>query len=107
MTEFPAYDPKTHTVEDENPTVRVDLWCECGGLWSQIDPVSHVLPQIKDFAEKHSGEGHGPTTAKKSLAEREARREASFRAAGRQSEYKAKKRTAPAGSGFDWTMGSK
>lgn len=105
--EAPAYDPKVHTVEDDNPTVLVEMWCLCGGLWTQIDPVSHVLPQIEDFQSKHSGDGHGRTTAKKALLEREVRREASFRAAGRQSEYESKKRTAPAGSGFDWTKGSK
>lgn len=98
--EVPAYDPAAHTVED-NPTVAVDLYCACGGLFRQVDPVTHVLPQIEDFRVKHTGEGHGPTTAKKSLTEREARRKAGFRMAGRQAEYEPKEHEGD-GSGFDW-----
>ncbi len=99
----PPYDPASHSVED-NPMVSVELYCVCGGVFRQIDPVDHVLFQIEDFRVKHSGKGHGVTDGKKALVERELRREAAFRAAGRQSEYKAKKH-APGGVGFDWSKG--
>lgn len=99
-TEVPAYDPAVHTTED-NPTVLLEMYCECGEVRRFIDPVTHQLTQVADFRAKHSGTGHGPTTAKKSLAEREARRKAGFRMAGRQAEYEPKDYTAE-GPGFDW-----
>lgn len=104
--EVPAYDPTVHTVEGGNPPVRVGLWCSCGGVLRQTDPVSHVLPQLVDFRERHSGSGHQPTTPENSAAEREARREAGFRAAGRQDEYEPKSRDLSGAPAIDWTQGA-
>lgn len=101
MSDFPLYDPAKHSL-DENPVVRLSMYCSCGGLFTQIDPVSHCLPQIEDFQQKHSGKGHGVASPKDSLTEREARREAGFRMAGRQAEYKPKKHNVPAEAGFNW-----
>lgn len=99
-TEVPLYDPGVHTL-GVNELVRLELYCLCGGLFRQVDPVSHVLPQIEDFRVKHAGDGHGVTSAKKSLAEREARRKAGFRMAGRQAKYEPKEHEGD-GPGFDW-----
>lgn len=103
--EVPVYDPGVHTA-GENPVVRLEVYCECGGLLRQTDPVSHVLPQLRDFESRHHGPGHGPATAEESLTEREARREAGFRAAGRQDEYEPKEHPV-GGVGFDWTIEEK
>lgn len=104
--EPPLYDPAVHDT-DTDPVVRLAMYCACGGVFAQVDPVSHCLPQIADFREKHSGKGHGAASPKVALAEREARREAGFRAAGRQAEYKPKRRSASDGPGFDWTKKDK
>ena len=100
--EVPAYDPGVHTVE-ENPVVRLELWCSCGRGHRQVDPVSHCLPQIADFRAKHSGDGHGPASPQDAVAEREARREAGFRAVGRQAEYERKEHDVEGATAFDWT----
>ncbi|MBW0088226.1 hypothetical protein I4I73_03220 [Pseudonocardia sp. KRD-184] len=97
----PPYDPAVHT-PDDNPTVLLEMYCECGDVRRFVDPVSHVLPQLAGFQAQHAGDGHGPTTAKKSLAEREARRKAGFRMAGRQAEYQPKEHEGE-GAGFDWS----
>lgn len=102
MTDAPAFDPAVHTLED-NPTVLLQMWCQCGMTHRQTDPVSHVLPQLDWFRAQHSGEGHGPTTADDALAEREARREAGFRAIGRKGDYRPKTYATPDGDSFDWT----
>jgi hypothetical protein len=99
--EAPPYDPAVHTLED-NPTVLVELWCACGVAHRQVDPVTHVAPQVAGFAARHSGPGHWSVPGEQALAEREARREAGFRAAGRQDEYEARTPTEPR-AGFDWT----
>lgn len=107
MTDGPQlYDPAVHDT-DTDPVVRVAMYCACGGVFAQVDPVSHCLPQIADFRAKHSGKGHGAASPKVALAEREARREAGFRAAGRQDEYERKSRSAPSEPGFDWTKKGK
>lgn len=106
MSDAPLYDPKLHSVED-NPTVRLGLYCACGGLWTQVDPVSHCLPQIEDFQQRHPGKGHGPVSPLECLEEREARREAGFRAAGRKDEYKPKAHKIPKDEGFDWSKKGK
>lgn len=101
-TEVPAYDAGVHT-EDENPVVLLEMFCLCGEVRRFVDPVTYVQVQVADFREKHGGDGHGPTTAKKALTEREARRKAGFRMAGRQAEYEPKEHEGE-GSGFDWAV---
>lgn len=106
MVDAPLYDPSVHTLED-NPAVRLELYCECGGLlrWGGADGdrLSNVLVQLRDFESRHHGPGHGPVPAAEALAEREARREASFRAAGRQAEYEPKAHDPGSGDAFEWT----
>lgn len=101
--EVPLYDSAVHRLED-NPLVRLEAYCECGGLlrWGP-DPVSHVAPQLHGFEAEHHGPGHGPVTAKKALAEREARRKAGFRMAGRQAEYTPKEHDLGTGETTEWT----
>lgn len=101
--EVPVYDAGIHTL-GENPMVRLEVYCECGGLlrWGP-DPVSHVVPQLRDFESRHHGPCHSPVTAAESLAEREARREAGFRAAGRQHEYEPKEHDLGSGVTTEWT----
>lgn len=103
VVEVPIYDPGVHTL-GVNEVVRLEVYCLCGGLlrWGP-DPVSHVLPQLRDFESKHHGVGHGPASAEESLAEREARREAGFRAAGRQHEYEPKEHHPGSGETTEWT----
>lgn len=104
-TSPPPYDPAAHTVEDGDPLVRAELWCECGLAHRQIDPVSMVVPQIKSFRLRHAGPGHGPTSPEEALAEREARREAGHRALGIHEGYVPRERDGadvPA-EGFDWS----
>lgn len=103
----PLYDPESHTVENDNPTVRVELYCACGEVRYQEDPVSHVLPQIEDFRERHSGKGHQPVSPQEALEEREARREAGFRMAGRQDEYEPRPHKLSKNPGFDWSKKGK
>lgn len=100
--DVPAYDPAVHTV-GEDPLVLLELYCRCGDVRRFVDPVSYCVVQLEDFRARHTGEGHGPVLAEEALAEREARREAGFRAAGRHGEYEAKEYAAPAGPGFDWS----
>lgn len=104
--EVPAYDPAVHSVED-NPVVRIELYCECGGLlrWGGPagDRLSNVLVQLRDFETRHHGPGHGPVTAAEALGEREARRMHGFRAAGRQAEYEPKEHDPGSGDAFAWT----
>lgn len=101
-----SYDPSVHTVENDQ-VVSLALYCACGAVFTQIDLVSLCLPQIEDFRSKHSGSGHGYASPQDCLAERELRREAGFRMAGRQSEYKSKKRKAPSEPGFNWAKKGK
>lgn len=101
MADAPLYDPAVHTAE--NPElVLLEMWCACGIGHRQLDPVAYLLPQIEGFRATHSGAGHGPTSAAEALTEREARREAGFRAAGRQDEYEPKDHPGGVSDGFDW-----
>jgi len=100
--EVPAYDPGVHAPDDEQ-LLLLEMWCECGMVHRQVDPVSHLLPQLADFRAKHTGKGHGATDAATALAEREARREAGHRATGLQDEYEPKERAVDGASAFDWT----
>jgi hypothetical protein len=72
----PLYDPRIHT--DPDQWVFTELYCTCGALWRQRDPVSYVEPQVRDFLARHAGEGHGPATKKACVAAREAKRKAAF-----------------------------
>ena len=103
--EVPYYDPAVHTVEDGNPVVRVEAWCACGGALRQTDPVSHVLAQLQSFRVRHSDAGHGPVTAEAGAAEREERRRAGFRAAGRQDEYEPKSPDVEGVQALNWAEG--
>lgn len=86
----PLYDPDVHV--DPAQVVRAELWCSCGGCWRQVDPVSHVAPQVVWFSAKHSGTGHGPVDPVEAVAEREARREAAYRSRGEQHLYALRER---------------
>lgn len=99
--DLPAYDPAVHTVEDD-PVVLLELWCACGVAHRQHDRVTHVLPQLAGFRAKHAGPGHWAVSGKEALIEREARREAGFRAVGRQDDY-ASRAPSPPRAAFDWT----
>jgi hypothetical protein len=82
----PLYDPAVHT--DPAQPVFTELYCACGGLWRQRDPVAVVAPMVAWFTAKHTGDGHGPASKADCIAERETRREAAFRAAGKAGEYR-------------------
>ncbi len=81
----PLYDPAAHT--DPDQMVFVELYCLCGAIWRQRDPVSHVEPFVRAWLGMHTGDGHGPASKRAAVAEREARREATFRAQGRADQY--------------------
>ncbi len=101
MADPPLFDPDVHT--DPDVVVRLELACACGTVHQQVDPVHHCLPIVASFQAKHTGPGHGPVSAADALAEREARREAAMRSAGRQDEYKPRKRkNPPTGDAWDW-----
>jgi hypothetical protein len=72
----PLYDPRVHS--DPDLWVFTELYCKCGALWRQRDPVSWVEPQVRDFLARHTGEGHGPATKKACVAAREEKRKAAF-----------------------------
>jgi hypothetical protein len=103
LAAVPAYDPAVHTVEDGNPLVGIELYCVCGDVRRFVDPVSHVLVQLADFEARHAGAGHGPATERDALAEREERRKAGFRMAGRQAEYEPRPHDVVAGEAHEWT----
>lgn len=84
----PAYDPAVHA--DPDQWVFVELYCACGALWRQRDPVSYVEPQVRDFLARHTGEGHGPATKKACVAAREAKRKAAFLLADQAARYQPK-----------------
>jgi hypothetical protein len=76
----PGYDPAVHT--DPKRMVRVDLFCTCGGVWRQRDPVELVVPYVQAFVRRHDGDGHGPATIAEFVEERETRKQAALRATG-------------------------
>lgn len=84
----PLYDPAVHV--DPNQWVFVELYCACGAIWRQRDPVSFVEPQVRDFLARHAGDGHGPACKADAVAARERVREAAFLVAGRSGEYQPK-----------------
>lgn len=84
----PAYDPAVHT--DPDQWVSAELYCLCGALWQQRDPVSFVEPQVRDFLARHAGEGHGPASKKACVAAREKKREAAFVLADQAGRYQPK-----------------
>jgi hypothetical protein len=77
----PLYDPAVHT--DPDVEVFVELYCVCGALWRQRDPVSYVEPRVREFLAAHTGRMHGPASKATCIDAREARREAGFKALGR------------------------
>lgn len=83
----PLYDRAAHTVENGDPVVFVELYCLCGSLHRQRDPVSYVLPFLATWRERHGGGGHGEATKAECLAERERRREAAHVVAGKAADY--------------------
>lgn len=76
----PLYDPAVHT--DPDLAVFVELYCACGALWRQRDPVSYVEPRVVEFLAAHTGRMHGPASKAACIDAREARREAAFKARG-------------------------
>lgn len=86
----PLYDPAVHTVAGGDPTVYVEVFCKCGSLHRQRDPVSYVLPFLDSWRAKHAGDGHGEATKAQCLAERELRREAAHVVAGKGDQYEPK-----------------
>ncbi len=84
----PLYDPAVHT--DPLQVVFVELYCLCGALWRQRDPVSWVEPQVRDFLTRHGGNGHGPASKKDCIDQREVVREAALVAQRRGVEYERK-----------------
>lgn len=84
----PLYDPAVHTRPDT--WVFTELYCLCGALWRQRDPVAWVEPQVRDFLARHAGAGHGPASKAACVTEREAKREAAFRLAGEHDRYQPK-----------------
>lgn len=83
--EPPLYDPAQHRDPDEQ--VYLELYCACGSIRRQIDPVRLVRATLADWLPQHQGDGHGPASKADAVAEREARREAAHRAAGRAGGY--------------------
>ncbi len=81
----PVYDPAEHA--DPDQPVYVQLFCACGSLWRQRDPVRLVEPAVRGFIAQHTGPGHGAVSKTDCIGEREARREAAFRVRGRAHEY--------------------
>ena len=81
----PYYDPAVHT--DPDQWVYVQVFCACGGVHRQRDPVRDVLPFLATWLTRHDGPGHGPVSKADCIAEREARREAAFRVQGKAHEY--------------------
>jgi len=86
----PLYDPAVHTVQDDDPTVYVELYCTCGAIHRQRDPVSYVLPFLAGWHDRHAGDGHGEATKAACVTEREKRREAAHVVAGIAHEYQPK-----------------
>jgi hypothetical protein len=84
----PTYDPAVHTDPDE--WVYVQLFCLCGSIWRQRDPVHTVEPFVRQWIAAHTGDGHGEASKADAIAEREARREAAFRVQGIAHEYEPK-----------------
>jgi hypothetical protein len=77
----PIYDPAVHT--DPAQEVFIELYCECGGILRQRDPVSYVKRgPLPAFLGRHIGAGHGPASKSDAVAAREKRREAAHVLAG-------------------------
>ncbi len=85
LAEAPLYDPGQHASDDD--LVRVELACSCGAVRKQADPVSYITRTVTDWNARHSGSGHGPASVADAIRERESRREAAYRAAGRPEAY--------------------
>src|SRR5687768_4336741 len=88
----PMFDPGQHLTAQgapagDDPMVRVELCCSCGGVRRQVDPVSYILRTVTDWRARHAGDGHEPASLADAIAEREARRESAHRAAGRPGDY--------------------
>ena len=102
MAEVPLYDPNVH--DDPDQVVRVEMWCQCTAAHRQVDPLAYIRPIMADFAARHSGEGHGPMEPGEAMEERNARRQAALRAAGRQGEFKEKAYDVPDEAAlWDWS----
>lgn len=81
----PLFDPAVHTQPTQ--VVFAELYCACGSLWRQRDPVAYLAPMVADWIRQHAGDGHGPVSKAECVTEREARREAAFRVAGQHEQY--------------------
>jgi hypothetical protein len=86
----PLYDPAAHTVDGGDPTVFAEMYCKCGSVWRQRDPVSLVLPFLESWQKQHTGAGHGEATKAQAIAEREKRREAAHVMKGIGDQYEPK-----------------
>jgi hypothetical protein len=84
----PLYDPQSHL--DPQQVVFVELYCMCGAIWRQRDPVEVVEPFVRGWLAKHQGAGHGPASKNAAVEERERRKEAVLTAAGRAGDYERK-----------------
>lgn len=81
----PYYDPAVHT--DPEQLVYVQVFCTCGDLLRQRDPVWAVLRLLPTWLSRHQGEDHGPASKADCVAERERRREAAHVVSGLAHEY--------------------
>ena len=93
----PMFDPAIHLNaegvalpegdDERGPMVYVELYCQCGGIRRQRDPVAYVLTTVRDFQAQHGGPGCGTAAKATCVEEREARRKAAFRQVGRLDDY--------------------
>lgn len=70
-----------------NDPVYLELACSCGAIRKQCDPPAYLVRTVQTWIAQHGGPGHGPVSMAEAVEEREARREAAHRAAGRAEDY--------------------
>ncbi len=83
----PLYDPAVHTGDE---VVFVELYCRCAAIWRQRDPARVVEPFVRGWLAQHQGEGHGATSKKGYVDERERRKQATLEARGLGDRYERK-----------------
>lgn len=82
----PLYDPAVHKPGDDS-VVYIELFCSCGSVRRQRDPVSYIAPVVADWHAVHTGPGHQEASKQECITARETRREAALVAAGRGHQY--------------------
>lgn len=90
----PLFDPAVHLTADGtpiegDPTVFTELYCRCGGMHRQRDPVSLVMLMLSTFLTRHPwGDGtHGEVSKAQCVAARELARLDAFKAQDKADEY--------------------